>query len=99
MKNTDSSHYEDHRPHHQVLQQCQERVAFILQQIDSLEHYLPETYQMLMDELDQQQKRLKRLEIQDFYQRQSNAEQNKTTDSDPQEQGQEPSHQPTRVPQ
>ena len=57
------------------------RVAFLLQQIESLEHYLPETYQMLMNELDQQQKILKQHEIHAFYQQQSYEQQNKTVDS------------------
>lgn len=57
------------------------RVAFLLQQIESLEHYLPETYQLLMDELDQQQKILKQHEIHAFYQQQSYEQQNKTVDS------------------
>jgi len=52
---------------------------------------------MLMDELDQQQKALKRLEIQDFYQKQSNAEQNQTVTSGNQEQGQEQTDHPTGV--
>lgn len=71
------------------------RVAFLLQQIESLERYLPETYQMLMNELDQQYKQLKHLELKDFYHRQSNAQQDKTIDSDHQEQSQEPIDQST----
>jgi hypothetical protein len=96
MKSTNSSLYEAQAVDRQ-LEQCKKRVEFILLQLDSLEHYLPETYQMLMDELDQQQKALKHLEIQDFYQRQSNAEQNKTVDSGNQEQGQEQTDHPTGV--
>jgi len=80
MKSTNSSLCDEHSSNKR-LEQCKERVEFILLHLDSLEHYLPETYQMLMDELDQQQKALKRLEIQDFYKRQSNAEQNQTVDS------------------
>ena len=94
MKNTSSSLSDEQEISIELLQ-CQERIAFIIHQIESLEHYLPETYQMLMDELDQQQKALKRLEIQDFYCRQINAEQDKTTDSRNQEQGQEPIDHPT----
>lgn len=96
MKSTNSSLYEAQAVDRQ-LEQCKKRVEFILLQLDSLEHYLPETYQMLMDELDQQQKALKHFEIQDFYQRQSNAEQNKTVDSGNQEQGQEQTDHPTGV--
>jgi hypothetical protein len=81
------------------LQQCKERITFLLHQIESLEHYLPETYQMLMDELDQQNVELKHLEIQDFYYRQINAEQDTTTDSGNQEQSQKHRHHPAGVPQ
>lgn len=72
------------------LQHCRERIAFIIHQIESLEHYLPETYQMLMEELDQQHLKLQHLEIRDFYYRQNNAEQDTTTNSRNQEQGKEP---------
>jgi hypothetical protein len=81
------------------LQQCKERITFLLHQIESLEHYLPETYQMLMDELDQQNVELKHLEIQDFYHNQTNAEQDTTTDSGNQEQSQKHRHHPAGVPQ
>ena len=87
MKSTDSSLSNKRHPNH-CLEQCKDRVEFILSQIESLEHYLPETYQMLMDELDQQQKVLKQLEIQYFYQRQENAEQNKAVNSTNKNQGQ-----------
>jgi len=53
---------------------------------------------MLMDELDQQQKALKQLEIQDFYQRQENAEQNKAINSTNKSQSQEQHHKSKRVP-
>jgi len=96
MKSTNSSLYEAQAVDRQR-EKCKERVEFILLQLSSLEHYLPETYQMLMDELDQQQKALKRLEIQDFYQKQSNAEQNQTVTSGNQEQGQEQTDHPTGV--
>ena len=96
MKSTNSSLCDEHSPN-KHLELCKERVEFILLQLDSLEHYLPETYQMLMNELDQQQKELKRLEIQDFYQRQSDAEQNQTVNSGNQEQGQEQTDHPTGV--
>ena len=94
MKNTSSSLSDEQETSIELLQ-CQERIAFIIRQIESLEHYLPETYQMLMDELDQQYKQLKILEVKDFYYRQINAEQDKTTDSRNQEQGQEPIDHPT----
>jgi len=50
--------------------QC--RIAFLQQQLDSLEHYLPETYQFLMNEMDTQQQKLMELKIQLYYQQQSN---------------------------
>lgn len=96
MKSINSSLCDEHSPN-KHLELCKERVEFILLQLDSLEHYLPETYQMLMDELDQQQKAIKRLEIQDFYQRQTNAEQNQTVDSGNQKKGQEQIDYPTGV--
>ena len=89
MKNINSSLCNEQQASPDLLQ-CKERIAFIIHQIESLEHYLPETCQMLMDELDQQHKQLKHLELKDFYHRQINAEQDKTTDSGNQEQGQEP---------
>ena len=42
-------------------------VNFIQQQLDSLEHYLPETYQFLMEEMDSQQRNLIELKVKDFY--------------------------------
>ena len=43
------------------------RINFIKQQLDSLEHYLPETYQFLMEEMDSQQRNLIELKVKDFY--------------------------------
>jgi hypothetical protein len=48
-------------------EQVQERIQFLQTQLESLEHYLPETYQYLMDEMDNQQRELMQLRIQDFY--------------------------------
>ena len=42
-------------------------VNFIQQQLDSLEHYLPETYQYLMEEMDSQHRNLIELKVKDFY--------------------------------
>jgi hypothetical protein len=42
-------------------------INFIQQQLDALEHYLPETYQYLMEEMDSQQRNLIELKIKDFY--------------------------------
>ena len=45
----------------------QQRINFIQQQLDLLEHYLPETYQFLMEEMDSQQRNLIELKVKDFY--------------------------------
>ncbi len=45
----------------------QERILFLEDQLASLDHYLPDTYQFLMAEMDLQQRELMALKIQDFY--------------------------------
>ena len=45
----------------------QQRISFLQEQIESLEHFLPDTYQFLMTEMDHQQRELMALKIQDFY--------------------------------
>jgi hypothetical protein len=57
------------------LHQVQCRIVFLQEQLDSLEHYLPETYQYLMEEMDVQQRCLMELKIQSYYQQQSNEQQ------------------------
>ena len=52
-------------------EQIQQRINFIQQQLDSLEHYLPETYQFLMEEMDCQQREMMQLKIQEFYRSQT----------------------------
>jgi hypothetical protein len=52
-------------------QQIEDRIAFLEQQLESLEHFLPETYQYLMEEMDCQQRELMQLKIQEFYRSQS----------------------------
>ena len=47
--------------------QIQERITYLQGQLDSLEHFLPETYQYLMDEMDIQHRHLMELKVQDFY--------------------------------
>jgi hypothetical protein len=42
-------------------------INFIQQQLDALEHYLPETYSYLMEEMDSQQRNLIELKVKDFY--------------------------------
>ena len=48
--------------------QVQQRINFLQKELDSLEHYLPDTYQFLMAEMDNQQRELVAIKIQDFYQ-------------------------------
>ena len=48
-------------------QRLESKITFLQQQLDSLDHYLPETYQYLMAEMDHQQCNLMELRIQDFY--------------------------------
>ena len=51
-------------------------INFIKKQLDSLEHYLPETYQFLMEEIDSQQRNLIELKVKDFYKNLSLEQQN-----------------------
>jgi hypothetical protein len=46
-------------------------IIYLQEQLDSLEHYLPETYQYLMDEMDVQHHALMKLKVQDFYSHQN----------------------------
>jgi hypothetical protein len=55
-------------------QRLESMIASLQRQLDSLDHYLPETYQYLMNEMDLQQRDLMALKIQDFYREQSNAQ-------------------------
>ena len=48
-------------------QRLESKIAFLQQQLDSLDHYLPETYQFLMAEMDSQQVLLKQLEVQEHF--------------------------------
>ena len=48
-------------------EQIEASINFIQQQLDALEHYLPETYQFLMEEMDSQQRNLIELKVNDFY--------------------------------
>ena len=51
--------------------QIRERINFLQNEIDSLSAYLPETYQLLMKEMDHQHHDLMTLKIQSFYDSQS----------------------------
>ena len=48
-------------------QRLESKIAFLQQQLDSLDHYLPYTYQYLMEQMDSQQVLLKRLEVQNHF--------------------------------
>ncbi len=78
--------------------QCLEsNITFLQKQLDSLEHYLPETYQFLMSEMDTQQRCLMELKIQSYYQQQSNEQQDQNPYAGHSEQDQKSDHQRKRV--
>ena len=54
---------------HQVIA---DRIKFLKENLEALEHYLPDTCQFLLDELDIQHKILMQHKIKEFYQEQSN---------------------------
>ncbi len=72
--------------------QVQEQIQFLQTQLDSLEHYLPETYHFLMAELDSQQRDLMELKIQDFYSNQDNEQQHQNPDTGNLDQTQKSDH-------
>ena len=43
------------------------KIQFLEDQLNSLDHYLPETYDFLMQELDQQKLTLAELEVQEHF--------------------------------
>ena len=49
-------------------QQIQAKIEFLETQLESLNHYLPETYEFLMHELDLQKRTLAEFEVREFYQ-------------------------------
>ena len=46
----------------------QQKIRFLEDQLISLDHYLPETYQYLMEELDLQKRQLAEIEVLETYQ-------------------------------
>ena len=46
-------------------------IEYLQEQLDSLGHYLPETYQYLMDEMDHRYHALMKLKVEDFYSNQN----------------------------
>jgi len=73
-------------------QQIEDRITFLQQQLESLNNYLPETYQYLMAEMDLQKRELMEYKVKDFYWNQTNEQQDPITDSGDQTQGQESHH-------
>lgn len=73
--------------------QVQEQIQFLRTQLDSLDHYLPETYQLLMQEMDLQQRDLMELKIQDFYTNQTNEQKHQNPDTGDTDQTQKSNHQ------
>lgn len=53
--------------HSSERQRLESKITFLQQQLDSLDHYLPETYQYLMEQMDTQQVLLKQLEVQEHF--------------------------------
>jgi ABC-type phosphate transport system auxiliary subunit len=49
-------------------EEIQRRIDFIQKQLNGLEHYLPETYDLLMQEMDPQQYDLMKHKLNSFYQ-------------------------------
>jgi len=48
-------------------QKLESKIEFLNQQIDLLNHYLPDTYQYLLAEMDNQQMLLKQLAVQERF--------------------------------
>jgi len=48
-------------------QKLESKIAFLQQQLDSLDHYLPDTYKFLVEQMDAQQVLLKQLEVQEHF--------------------------------
>ena len=79
--------------------QVQARIDFLQTQLDSLDHYLPETYQLLLKEMDLQHRDLIELKIQDFYSNQTNEQQHQNSDTGDTDQTQKSNHQRARIQQ
>lgn len=73
-------------------QTVERRIEFLQEQLNSLDHYLPETYQFLMTELDSQQRILMEIRIHQFYEDQSNEQQDPITPIGNQKQSQKSDH-------
>ena len=51
--------------------QIEDKIIFIKRHLESLDHFLPETYEYLMEELDYQEKELMKIKIKLFDSEQS----------------------------
>jgi len=72
--------------------QIQERITFLEKQLDSLDHYLPETYQYLIRQLDLYYRDMMELRLQELYNDQEHEQQNQKPDSGDQTKDQEFHH-------
>ena len=48
-------------------QRLESKITFLQQQLDSLDHYLPDTYKFLLEQMDSQQVLLKHLQVQEHF--------------------------------
>ncbi len=48
-------------------QRLESKITFLQQQLDSLDHYLPDTYKFLLEQMDTQQILLKQLEVKEQF--------------------------------
>ena len=48
-------------------QRLESKIVFLQQQLDSLDHYLPDTYKFLLEQMDSQQVLLKHLQVQEHF--------------------------------
>lgn len=53
--------------HASVKAKALRKVMFLEEQLESLNHYLPETYEYLMKELDQEKRKLTEAQIQEYF--------------------------------
>ena len=69
MKNPIQSHRHLYKMKNQY--QIEDKIIFIKRHLESLDHFLPETYEYLMEELDYQEKELMKIKIKLFDSEQS----------------------------
>ena len=69
LKNPLQSHHHLYKMKNQY--QIEDKIIFIKRHLESLDHFLPETYEYLMEELDYQEKELMKIKIKLFDSEQS----------------------------